>query len=110
MFQSTHPHGVRLDRVLYLIYIRRVSIHAPARGATGLLALGQKPKWVFQSTHPHGVRHAAGRIETIGDFSFNPRTRTGCDLSTSIASPACGTFQSTHPHGVRRLRTRDHAR
>ena len=34
-FQSTHPRGVRLHRCLcYPIYLH-VSIHAPARGATG---------------------------------------------------------------------------
>ena len=57
MFQSTHPHGVRLhDSRLYLTN-RIVSIHAPARGAT---SLGDSVKVKYDS--------------------FNPRTRTGCDL------------------------------
>ncbi|CEO88723.1 conserved hypothetical protein [Syntrophaceticus schinkii] len=33
---------------------------------------------------------------------FNPRTRTGCDLSLPYALPVLRWFQSTHPHGVRR--------
>jgi len=98
-FQSTHPHGVRLERIAGLGNNTEISIHAPARGAT---------------CHQH-----------IGPFSlsdFNPRTRTGCDviarcrmvlLSISIHAPARGAtlnyvqfaelqaFQSTHPHGVR---------
>ena len=75
-FQSTHPHGVRQnENCKYFLYVcfnprthmgcddflfpgnfvRHVSIHAPAWGAT--------EEWhsvinahKFQSTHPHGVR------------------------------------------------------
>ncbi len=100
-FQSTHPHGVRLngfkeDSAEYV-----VSIHAPARGAT------------------------ESRIRRVSPYRrFNPRTRTGCDAlpalsglsvcTVSIHAPARGAtsditstvgvitgFQSTHPHGVR---------
>ena len=82
---------------------RRVSIHAPAWGATG-----QMPS--SPATRPR----------------FNPRTRVGCDLlptgvctmsqAVSIHAPAWGAtsrlsanfpkspmFQSTHPRGVRRV-------
>ncbi len=98
----------------------RISIHAPARGATTVANPTPCPVQ-FQSTHPHGVRpRVASRDHRARDF--NPRTRTGCDLSTpgtgilqiiSIHAPARGatclllacsgiqTFQSTHPHGVR---------
>ena len=37
-FQSTHPHGVRLYRIKRERLITRVSIHAPTRGATDLVA------------------------------------------------------------------------
>ena len=100
LFQSTHPHGVRLseafDRVL--------------RGK-------------FQSTHPHGVRLGRSKIIFIGNAvsihaptrgatkrrsdlsaparSFNPRTHTGCDISPTRAFFSSCRFQSTHPHGVR---------
>jgi len=77
---------------------------------------------MFQSTHPRGVRLP---FIKIGYYlpSFNPRTRVGCDLPTSIYrnleavsihAPAWGatcrpvtevhcytSFQSTHPRGVR---------
>ena len=33
-FQSTHPHGVRLDNVQMVAQERLISIHAPAWGAT----------------------------------------------------------------------------
>ena len=80
MFQSTHPHGVRLS------YIHNNFTHLR-----------------FQSTHPHGVRqtfaktcieinivsiHAPTRGATfhrimVSTFirSFNPRTHTGCDVA-----------------------------
>ena len=99
-FQSTHPHGVRrLEQEDYQI--------------------GQR----FQSTHPHGVRLDKASIIPFHNPSFNPRTRTGCDLQH--LGPACRPsrfnprtrtgcdsntsswllvmrgFQSTHPHGVR---------
>ena len=82
MFQSTHPHGVRLS-VFSLAFFtsfcfnprthtgcdnawskalppRRVSIHAPTRGAT------------FISFH----RAFLG--------GFNPRTHTGCDRDPGL--------------------------
>ena len=34
MFQSTHPHGVRLVRQIVIMTYESVSIHAPTRGAT----------------------------------------------------------------------------
>ena len=37
VFQSTHPHGVRLAIALRYIFVGRISIHAPTRGATEVL-------------------------------------------------------------------------
>ena len=84
----------------------RVSIHAPAWGATSMVRATMARVCWFQSTHPRGVRHhqlskrdaqlflfqsthprgvrrrilfalqAAGR-------GFNPRTRVGCDHKTA---------------------------
>ena len=76
-FQSTHPHGVRLDASINetansisfnprtrtgcdykgsnLLHDSAVSIHAPARGATNAAVCTEGVR-VFQSTHPHGVR------------------------------------------------------
>ena len=97
-FQSTHPHGVRPHRAIRYGLGRRVSIHAPTRGATSLnFFIFQLV--LFQSTHPHGVRLGLfhGRLLLLG---FNPRTHTGCDLKRCTKKASCQ-FQSTHPHGVR---------
>ena len=102
MFQSTHPHGVRLRACKRCIPVLVVSIHAPARGAT---PFGRRANVLrrFQSTHPHGVRLSNVRTCVIPD-------------DVSIHAPARGAtldwflfyhlskFQSTHPHGVRRKR------
>ncbi len=75
MFQSTHPHGVRL-------FYRNV--------CSGRIQ--------FQSTHPHGVRPTVTEAFDR-EISFNPRTRMGCDIqlvcsemdvSVSIHAPAWG--------------------
>jgi len=34
----------------------------------------------FQPTHPHGVRPIVQKMERYREASFNPRTRTGCDV------------------------------
>ena len=98
-FQSTHPRGVRLRESADSAICYRVSIHAPARGATlgsvrwarrGVVSIhaparGATPLTFcssstekFQSTHPRGVRPTAG----------------GGSLDALK-------FQSTHPRGVR---------
>ena len=118
LFQSTHPHGVRLSVRSYQPQFRvsihapargatrrqkamrghlEVSIHAPARGATTHSSAVSLGTW-FQSTHPHGVRRRIFRV--IKPLNgFNPRTRTGCDLNSlnvrygihvSIHAPARG--------------------
>ena len=56
----------------------RVSIHAPAWGATGSLVL-------------HGLQRSC----------FNPRTRVGCDVGMDWRQRIGREFQSTHPRGVR---------
>ena len=85
-------------------YVRAVSIHAPAWGAT-LLVWAQHPHktvsihapaWgatssivnckrliLFQSTHPHGVRLLL-LILLLTSGCFNPRTRMGCDVPASF--------------------------
>ena len=79
MFQSTHPHGVRLlSRISYNSSLS-VSIHAPTRGATS------------PPLHLPAV-----------PCRFNPRTHTGCDLKERRKELVGEGFQSTHPHGVRR--------
>ena len=120
-FQSTHPRGVRLGR-LVLFPVFGVSIHAPARGATFREYNLRARVVLFQSTHPRGVRPAlAGVMANSGVFqSTHPRGVRLCmdgeNLNNSVVSihaPARGAtisltmlwlkhgFQSTHPRGVR---------
>ena len=146
-FQSTHPRGVRPSTALPIswptsrfnprtrvgcdalrgalgLLCGKVSIHAPAWGATPCPSVPMPSSIMFQSTHPRGVRHDR-RTTGNATGSFNPRTRVGCDdlakrkaiscRMVSIHAPAWGAtnldcsvfrlmpvFQSTHPRGVRR--------
>ena len=56
VFQSTHPRGVRHCLKEVRRHGHKVSIHAPAWGATadGIFVAGFVTQ--FQSTHPRGVR------------------------------------------------------
>ena len=78
-FQSTRPHGARLCNEMQQQCTRRVSIHAPARGATWLSC--PRPGWFD---------------------CFNPRARTGRDPPSRCDRSALGVLQSTRPHGARR--------
>ncbi len=99
-----------------------VSIHAPARGATGSMS-GKWSPAKFQSTRPHGARpgrpapalrfapvsiHAPARGATAwccpqghACVRFNPRARTGRDVHFDLQSSETDAFQSTRPHGAR---------
>ena len=84
LFQSTHPHGVRLS-----VYIQmRPAIRFNPRTHTGC-------------DHTKQDRGAKGRL------GFNPRTHTGCDVINTLLVRLLQEFQSTHPHGVR-LRARSY--
>ena len=77
MFQSTHPHGVRLvgPRLLWP-YLQFQSTHPHGvRLSPSLVRIDVKK---FQSTHPHGVRRPLDE-QREGHGCFNPRTHTGCD-------------------------------
>ena len=76
-FQSTRPRGARPTRILRDDILQSVSIHAPARGATGL-QIGDHPDDQFQSTRPRGARP----------------TRFTLKHSRNL-------FQSTRPRGAR---------
>ena len=73
-FQSTPPHGGRREIICSSVQFGGVSIHAPARGATGYVQ--------EQSTR-------AG--------SFNPRPRTGGDTRCVHPWGDIAGFQSTPP-------------
>ena len=76
-FQSTHPMRGATKEYRFSEQETKISIHAPARGATCILRHERKRN-KFQSTHPRGVRRTDDPLPTV---------TTG--------------FQSTHPRGVR---------
>ena len=77
-FQSTHPHGVRLNAItLSVIVVRFQSTHPHGVRLANCILIALSVQ--FQSTHPHGVRHII-----------------------TVSSGRTLKFQSTHPHGVRR--------
>ena len=77
MFQSTHPHGVRLHNPKLSLSIVR-----------------------FQSTHPHGVRLLSASLILI-NTEFQSTHPHGVRRHLSISCCISEEFQSTHPHGVR---------
>ena len=65
-----------------LFHKNRISIHAPARGATILIQEGGN-LLIFQSTLPQGER--PGSIGTTQYYTdFNPRSRKGSDPAISV--------------------------
>ena len=118
-FQSTRPRGARLHRIPSSMSAR-VSIHAPARGATSRQANADH-HLQFQSTRPRGARQTvlvlpdldecfnprarAGRDLRIGilrsvEYCFNPRARAGRDMEAH-SREGRRRFQSTRPRGAR---------
>ena len=79
-FQSTHPRGVRLIIIYFLLRYR-----------------------TFQSTHPRGVRRLSLSF-CKSSIYFNPRTHVGCDFVPCRLLYGGWQFQSTHPRGVRLIR------
>ena len=99
-----------------------ISIHAPTRGATALIAIGVA-LYKFQSTLPRGERHfvllithtfiyisihAPTRGATFSTenlvfrgFYFNPRSHEGSDGSQKVSNNLFCLFQSTLPRGER---------
>ena len=122
MFQSTRPRGARRDTIERFKDSLEVSIHAPARGATGAAELDWHAE-TFQSTRPRGARpfltRRGGRVKKFQ--STRPRgarrqekKRIHQEKNVSIHAPARGAtmysftytplspwFQSTRPRGAR---------
>ena len=81
MFQSTHPHGVRLKFNEILVVFS--SFNPRTRMGCDTIAFPYVVDGLFQSTHPHGVRRRGASLHrSLG--CFNPRTRMGCDLPVSV--------------------------
>ena len=77
-FQSTHPRGVRPALLVDVLRPRLVSIHAPARGATG----------------------RRGELTLVSRVSIHAPARGATLCRAAGRMWLCG-FQSTHPRGVR---------
>ena len=120
-FQSTLPHGERRHPRRHRWWMSRISIHAPAWGATdtvvdhadaGRISI-HAPAWgatitldkdgqalEFQSTLPHGERPAHVGAAGDGDL-FQSTLPHGERLKVSRRRPISPRFQSTLPHGER---------
>ena len=87
-------------------YLRpcRVSIHAPARGATRWPGK-PAPSTKFQSTRPRGARLDEFNRLAARLGRFNPRAREGRDVQRRIVDSAGIWFQSTRPRGARPITT-----
>ena len=88
--------------VVLFVYACNISIHAPARGATGLPA--------NTSHFPSISIHAPARGATLRLYKFhsimmyfNPRSREGSDISRPERASQLFRFQSTLPRGERPL-------
>jgi len=121
VFQSTRPRGARLMHQAAR-FLGKVSIHAPAGGATTSLRSPTTTSW-FQSTRPRGARRyqkraarsrfvsihapAGGATEKPAVFlivsCFNPRARGGRDTEVQSGNTYF-VFQSTRPRGARQIR------
>ena len=91
---DARPGGGGHDRL-------RVSIHAPARGATRRIS-GRRRFSVFQSTPPRGGRRVGEMRVQDGPAGFNPRPRAGGDRRRMpLEAAVLDRFQSTPPRGGR---------
>ena len=99
VFQFTRPHGARLELRVQWIYGRKVSIHAPAWGATAPTRDAIPAAGLFQFTRPHGARHEAPGYRVLCHFvsihapawgATNTRGRGAHPPQVSIHAPAWG--------------------
>ena len=106
VFQSTPPHGGRLELLRMGFTFRGVSIHAPARGATGrsrrACVIGSR----FNPRPRTGGDCTPRRRRRRPAPSFNPRPRHGGRRRTRRTPAPSRRFQSTPPHGGRRDQSR----
>ena len=100
LFQSTHPHGVRLLWFGFIVGPKRFN----PRTHTGCDADVCKnfPHLFCFNPRTHTGCDQGGKSTSRHAKSFNPRTHTGCDDNRHQRFWLSSAFQSTHPHGVRR--------
>ena len=76
MFQSTHPHGVRLFRSI-VIFSNPLFQSTHPHGVRLVSIVTTRATPLFQSTHPHGVRrHIQQKAEYHIAKVYNLRRKT----------------------------------
>jgi len=101
MFQSTHPHGVRPVESSSYGKTPRVSIHAPARGATFEAMTGREVINVSIHAPARGATWLTGKLVPVLYVSIHAPARGATQMGQRMK--AVDQFQSTHPHGVRHI-------
>ena len=99
-FQSTHPRRVRHLLIEPAFSIGKISIHAPAKGATRIYVFWKLFRQYFNPRTREGCDKKYYPFHPIISY-FNPRTREGCDLYAPTQNTNGNRFQSTHPRRVR---------
>ena len=100
LFQSTRPRGARRRAGARSYGHRRISIHAPAWGAT-IVMIVTVYEHPFQSTRPRGARRRSFK-NTDAAFKFQSTRPRGARRRMECPSSWAQTFQSTRPRGARR--------
>ncbi len=100
LFQSTRPRGARRGNSCECRYLSKVSIHAPAWGAT------RKTLTPIDTISGFNPRARVGRDsiwvkKDSNKFCFNPRARVGRDEWRKLEHLSSQMFQSTRPRGAR---------
>ena len=84
-FQSTRPCGARLEIKSRPKKIKKVSIHAPVRGATHVASTSEPHRMGFQSTRPCGARRRRPRLRGRRERKFQSTRPCGARLSSACA-------------------------
>ena len=103
MFQSTHPHRVRLYQGVCLTAVKSVSIHAPTQGATPWEYGTFKSRWVSIHAPTQGATLIVMDYKNNIQVSIHAPTQGAtCKRAVTLSRKE---FQSTHPHRVRHFIT-----
>ena len=100
-FQSTRPCGARPDRIARDEAIRRVSIHAPVRGATGMGCCGRSRRLRFNPRARAGRDAFEDRTDDLKALVSIHAPVRGATVSVCPRAIRSVLFQSTRPCGAR---------
>ncbi len=99
LIQSLPARGATVNYA-YITLSDGISIHAPARGATGRRRQYRPPSSDFNPRSRRGSDDGFPGVRPDGR-DFNPRSRRGSDATALFSSPTVILFQSTLPQGER---------